>query len=252
MSTPSGPYDQTPPPNQGAGEYGQNPPPYPGYQPYPGTAPNPYGQPAPGQPTYPQPYPPQPYGAPYPGYPVPPPPQKRSNKTLWIILGVVGGVLLLACVSCAGLAIWGFSQVANSPIFVATEFCADEQAQNYNSAYNLLSSNLQGQISQTQFVQDNQNADSASGTVSACDAVPADAADQSSGTSQSFTVEVTRGGSSPGSAGDTGSGGDTGIGGSSGGTGTSALGTTTTGTMTLIQENGSWKIDSIDQSLGLS
>jgi hypothetical protein len=243
MSTPSGPYDQTPRP-AGAGEYGQNPPPYPGYQPYPGapTQPNPYPYGQPGMPTYPQPYPPQPYGAPYPGYPVAPP--KNSNKTPWIVLSVVGGVLLLACISCAALVFYLGSQVASSPLFgstlTATSFCTDAQTQNYSEAYKLLSSNLQNQIGEDQFVQDNQNADSASGTVTACAPSPSDQTAQSSSsvTSVSFTVAVTRGASSAGSA-----GGDTGSG---------SGGTTTTGTMTLIKENGSWKVDSIDSSLGLT
>jgi hypothetical protein len=48
--------------------------------------PPPYGQ---------QPYSPPPAGQPY--QPYPPPPAKKSHKTLWIILGVVGGLLALCC-----------------------------------------------------------------------------------------------------------------------------------------------------------
>jgi hypothetical protein len=61
------------------------PPPPPG--PY-GEQPNPYGQQQGPYGGYqPQPYQPQGYGQ----------PPKKSNKTLWIVLGTIGGVLLLCC-----------------------------------------------------------------------------------------------------------------------------------------------------------
>ena len=64
----------------------QPPPPPPG--PYGEQPPNPYGQPQGGYGGYqPQPYQPQGYG----------PPPKKGNKTLWIVLGIIGGVLLLCC-----------------------------------------------------------------------------------------------------------------------------------------------------------
>ena len=62
------------------------PPPPPG--PY-GQQPNPYGQQGP----YGQPYQPHPYGT----------PPKKSNKTLWIVLGIIGFVLLLCCGGFIGL-----------------------------------------------------------------------------------------------------------------------------------------------------
>jgi len=226
MSTPSGPYDPTPP----SGGYPQNPPPYQGYPPYPGEVPqqSPYGQPPYGQ----QPYGQQPYGPPqvypgYPGYPVPPQPQKNSNRTLWIILSVVGGVLVLACVSCVVLfAVLG-SQLFNSPIFgstiAVTEFCTDEKDQQYPQAYHLLSSSMQNQMTQDQFVQRSQSLDTSQGTVSQCQPTPS-STPQAGDTSASFDVRVTRG----------------------------TAGTPTTGTITLVKESGGWKIDSIDPSLSLT
>ncbi|HLZ59973.1 MAG TPA: hypothetical protein VKR06_23745 [Ktedonosporobacter sp.] len=64
---------------------------------------SPYAPPAMGQyaPT-PGPYAPQSPGVPYapaPGFSVPPP--KKSNKTLWIVLSVVLGVLVVVCGSCS-------------------------------------------------------------------------------------------------------------------------------------------------------
>jgi len=228
MSTPSGPYDPTPP----SGGYPQNPPPYPGYPPYPGAAPqqSPYGQSPYGQPPYGQPpyAPPQVYPG-YPGYPVPPQPQKNSNRTLWIILSVVGGVLVLACVSC--VVIFGvlIGQVVNSPGFASTiavtSFCADERNQQYAQAYSLLSSSMQSQRTQSDFVQRSESLDTSQGTISQCQPAPAGNL-QAGDTSASFSVTVTRGAGS--------------------------TATTTNGTITLVKESGSWKVDNIDPSLSLT
>ncbi len=228
MSTPSGPYDPTPP----SGEYPQNPPPYPGYPPYPGDAPqqSPYGQSPYGQPPYGQ----QPYGPPqvypgYPGYPVPPQPQKNSNRTLWIILGVVGGVLVLACVLCVGGVFFLGSQLFNNPTIASTiavtNFCADEESQQYVRAYNLLSSSMQSQRTQSDFIQRSQSLDTSQGTVSQCQPTTS-STNPATDTSASIPVTVMRG--------------------------TGSTATTTNGTITLVKESGGWKIDSIDPSLSLT
>lgn len=231
MSTPSGPYDPTPP----FGERPQNPPPYPEYPTTPSYAPpsSPYGPPPYGQPVYGQ----QPYGAPpvypgypgYPGYPVPP--QTNSNRTLWIVLSVVGGVLVLSCVLCVGVFFWAGSRILGSPLIGSAttlgEFCSYEERQNYQQAYGLFSSNLQNQMTQSQFAQASQNHDTTSGPVTYCSTSASSQgnAPQASDTSASFPVVVTRG---------------------SGSTATSA-----NGTITLVKQNGAWKVDSVDQSLGL-
>jgi len=233
MSTPSGPYDPTPP----SGQYPQNPPPYPGYPPYPADAPQPppyspplYGQPPYGQPPYAQ----QPYGPPqvypgYPGYPVPPQPQKNSNRTLWIILGVVGGVLVLACVLCVGGIFFLGAQVVNNPTIASTlavtTFCADEESQQYPQAYNRLSSSMKNQMTQDQFVQRSQSLDTSQGTVSQC-TPSTNGNNPATDTSASIPVTVTRG--------------------------TGSTATTTNGTITMVKESGAWKIDSIDPSLSLT
>ena len=93
-------------PNQPQPPYGQPP----NYQnPYEQPQP-PYGQPQQpyGQPSYDQPpayaptqYGASPYGAPpVPGYAPPQQQPKKSNRWLWITLGIIGGVLLLGCVGC--------------------------------------------------------------------------------------------------------------------------------------------------------
>lgn len=228
MTTPSGPYDPNSP---------QNPPPYSPYPPYPpypptypGAAPEqPYGPPPYGAPPYGQ-----PYGAPpmYPPYPPSPPPQSNSHKTLWIILGVVGGVLLLSCVACVGIVYFAGRQFANSPILGSTiavsEFCTDEEQQDYVSAYNQFSTQLQGQISQDQFVSRGQQLDSTNGPVSHCTPSVSTTGAAPSSSSATFDVTVERS------------------------TSTGTQPTTATGTITLVNSDGSWKIDAIDSALGLT
>ena len=57
------------------------------------------------QPNYPQQepqqYPQQPY---YPPQQYPPPPKKKSRKTLWIVLGIIVGVLLFSCIGFSAMA----------------------------------------------------------------------------------------------------------------------------------------------------
>ena len=62
------------------------------------------------------------YGAPpgqpgYPGYPVPP---KKSNKTLWVVLGIVGGVILLGVI-----AIVAFNMLNKEPGSYGTDASMD-------------------------------------------------------------------------------------------------------------------------------
>ena len=80
MTTPPG----NPPP------YGQPPSPYGAQPPYGGQPPNPYPPPPPG--AYPPP-PPLPYSQQPSGYF--PPPKSNSKKTLFIVLGVIAGLIVL-------------------------------------------------------------------------------------------------------------------------------------------------------------
>ena len=83
-----GPSFPTQPPYPTQPQYQQ--PPYPTQPQYP---PQPYPAPA-TQPVPPSQYPPYPYSQPLP----PATPPKKSRRTLWIVLGSVGGVLILCCV----------------------------------------------------------------------------------------------------------------------------------------------------------
>jgi hypothetical protein len=226
----SSPNDPTDPNIQRTPEYPPQPEYYaqaPGYPTYgqgnPPTQPSqPYPQPVP------QPYPPY---QPYPGQYAPPPmPPKKSNRTLWIVLGSVGGALLLLCITCSVLAVALGGQIgkqigpAFSAAYTVGTFCAGEQDQDYSTAYAQFSSNLQNQLTSDQFASAAASHDAENGKVTNC---ATDSSD-SNGTSISdnqvtFTLRVQR-----------------------------ANGPTTTGSVTLVKENGDFKIDSLDASLGLT
>lgn len=239
---PRGPYDPDGPTENVPPPYAPSPP-YPVYPPpYPGAAP---GQPYAQQPPY---GPPPMYPA-YPGYP-PPLPQKKSNTVLWIVLGVVGGIVLL-CIICSVGGILLARSAFQSPFFGATiaasEFCQDEELQQYDSAYTLFSPKLQSQFTQDAFVSRAQELDTENGAISACTPSPGQIGD----TSATFSLTVERGGATP--AATTGPGlTPTSTVSSATPTTTASSATTTTGSITLVNANGSWQVDAIDQSLGLT
>ncbi len=81
---------------------------------------------------------------------VAPPPQKKSKKTLWIILGIIGAILVLGCGVC-GLFLAGVikigSQVAG-PTLAITSYYQNLKTQNFAQAYTYLdpqSLTVQGQ-----------------------------------------------------------------------------------------------------------
>ncbi len=135
MSQPNNPsYAQNPPPPVQQPAYGGQPPAYPpppvyGQQPAP-----PYGQPYPAQPA-----------APY-GYP-PPTQPKRSNRTLFIILGsVVGGIILL----CILISVLVYA-TRSTPEKTLSTYCNSLKSGDYPTAYNQYSQGIQRQVNEAQF-----------------------------------------------------------------------------------------------------
>lgn len=216
----------------------------PGEQTPPGGGTNPYGQPAaPSQPLY-GPYgqpagPSQPLYAPYgqpagpsqpwqgapnsqtlPGWPQQPgaaPAPKKSRKKLWITLGVV---LALVVVACGGGAL-AFAQYF-APAATAVRYCGYVETQNYAAAYGILSSGLRAQVSVDQFTQGSQTLDKVEGNVQSCgQATGANAYSYSFGASTA-TIAATMTRSTAG---------------------------TLQGALHLKNENGAWKVDAIDTSL---
>lgn len=144
----SNPYEQGQQP-YGQPPYGQSQPPY--GQPS-NDAPQPYGSTQYGTPPYAAP--------PGPGY-APPQETKKSNRWIWITLGIIGGLLLLGCVGCAvifGIIGRGVQQTVNTVTTsidktataasgegaqtTAQAYYAAIEVQDYPTAYSYLDSNL--------------------------------------------------------------------------------------------------------------
>jgi hypothetical protein len=108
----------------------------------------------PNQPPYNQPS--QPYGQPggygqppqyaesgIPIYEAPAPP-KKSRKTLWIVLSIVGGILVLSCAVC-GLVFAGVIKIGTQvagPALAISSYYEDLKTQNYAQAYTYLDPQL--------------------------------------------------------------------------------------------------------------
>jgi hypothetical protein len=155
---PQQPYGQPGQPQQPP--YGQPQSPYEqqwGQQPQ-----QPYGQPGqPQQPPYGEQQPPQDYaptqyvapayGAqPVPGY-MPPPQPKKSRRGLWIVLGIIGGVIVLSCAVCGILFATGvgfFAKTIAEPAIVVNQYYSAVEKQDYATAYMYLSTNMIAQNNQ--------------------------------------------------------------------------------------------------------
>jgi len=195
--------------------YGQPPnaqpqPPY-GQSPYN----SPYEQQYAPQPTQPPQYPPTQYGVP-PMQPMPPvyvtpQPQKNSNKTLWIVLSIIGAVLLLVGGGCCaafyfiGKTAQNFGTTLQATVtadhqtVVADQATPAQQAQDYylaisvqdyTNAFSYLAPNTTSSsgsaLTQATFTQQAQALDTSEGTVTTYTAT-ADPTDASK-----VTVQVTR------------------------------------------------------------
>jgi len=200
---------------------------YPGYPGYPSGPSQPlYGQPTPGQPgpysqpMYGQPGPySQPMGAPGgPSVAVAAPPQKkRSLKWLWITLAVVGALVIVG----GGGGVFALS-LYGQPAAAATQFCGDLKAQNYDSAYGMLSAKLKTQLTSDQFRLGNTQLDNAEGKVTACGAASGSGSyNYSLGSNKATVVAVV----------------------------TRATQGSLQGGVHLVNESGGWKVDALDTSL---
>ncbi|HEX6817492.1 MAG TPA: hypothetical protein VF120_03895, partial [Ktedonobacterales bacterium] len=93
----------------------------------------------------------------------PPRPRRRSRSGLWITLGIVAALLLALGGGVAFAAVQYFA-----PAVAAGEFCGYIKAHGYSSAYNVLSTNLKGTVSEAQFGASLSSLDSLDGAVSSC------------------------------------------------------------------------------------
>ncbi len=140
-----------------------------------------------------------------------------------LICGGIGAVLYIGAQR-AGTAI----SSAGNQLAAATQvglFCTDFMSQDYGSAYQLLSTAEQGRVSQTTFATREAALDTSAGNVATCTLdsshpLPTISSDGKSATAQ---VQVARGDNA----------------------------SLATGTVSLVYEDGAWKIDSADSSLKL-
>ena len=161
-------------PNEGAA----SPPPYNQYEasPPPAYQPPPDYQASPAQQAYnvpPAPYPQygspgQPaYGAPAPAVPgVGTAPARRGNRTLWIVLGIVGGVVVLGIIAC--VVVFAIAANSSNPTKTLQAYCDAIKSKDYQTAYNQLSSNVQNQVPETQFASVEDGSVRPLGGVSSC------------------------------------------------------------------------------------
>ena len=169
------PYGQPQPPYEQP-QWGQQPPPYYGQPGQPQQPP--YGQPQWGQ-QPPQDYAPTQYVAPAygtqpaaPGY-MPPQQLKRSRRGLWIVLGIIGGLIVLSCAVCGILFVAGvgfFAKTVAAPALVANQYYSAVEKQDYSTAYSYLNTNLIAQnnqpLTQELYTTAARTLDTAKGTVS--------------------------------------------------------------------------------------
>jgi hypothetical protein len=162
------------------------------------------------------------------------PRQKSSGRRDIIVWCIAAALLLLICVG-AGVALYIGPQMAKDAIRSGaaaigaasrvSQFCSDHRSQDYGDAYQHLSAAAQGRTSQTTYVAHQQALDESAGAVTTCTidsnhTMPSMSNDGNTATAQ---IQVARG--------------------------TNAK--PTTGTLTLVYEDDTWKIDSADSSLML-
>lgn len=88
-----------------------------------------------------------PQGASYPGMPVAPPAPRPNRRRLWIIVGAIGGLVVIAILL---FVVIGYVNRA-TPTSALNAYCNALKSGDYHSAYNQLSSSQQGQQTEAQF-----------------------------------------------------------------------------------------------------
>ena len=146
--------------------------------------------------------------------------RSRSRKPLIIGLGLVAMVAVLL-----GVGGWGYyaTQQAQRPLDTAKAYCADLRTHNYTAAYSLLSSQMRGSISQSEYALENTLRDQVDGPATACQLPAGGSAGVtfSIPTSATVPLAITRAQSAH----------------------------SLTGAITLAPENGAWRITSIAATL---
>jgi hypothetical protein len=161
---------------------------------------------------------------------------RERRPSLFSITCSILTILLLMTCGLVGLGIFrgvtSSLELAGKTIpsrITLTVFCTAEMNQDYHDAYQLFSSNLQQQISESAFTQKSQQLDEQNGQVTAC-ARSNSSVDTGSGNTAALQVDVTR-------------------------TSTDSTGASSPtdyhGSIDFVQEGNNWHIDQIDSTLEL-
>ena len=146
---------------------------------------------------------------------------RRSRRGLWLTLGSILGVLAVACGLLAYFVVIPILQQdaeISAAAVAARSFCADMTSQNYSTAYDMFSKNYQSSVTEDQFVQKSKLRDQLDGNVTSCP-IPTSGPNVSAGVNTvTLFVSMTRK-------------------------------ATTQGSVTLIKQDGVWKLDKIDDAL---
>jgi hypothetical protein len=147
------------------------------------------------------------------------PARKRRSPLIALLVTAIAGMALIACIIASiaiiSSGIWVQTQLG-SPTTTVEDFFSALHAQNYSQAYGFLSSKAQSELSEERFQQIYQASDALSGSVD----YYAITSTVTQGSTATVTVDVVRRGDSK---------------------------TAQVVALTLIQENGSWRISTIRQ-----
>jgi predicted PurR-regulated permease PerM len=135
------------------------------------------------------------------------PPARQSRRTLWIVLGIVGGVVIIGIILFVVVA-----ANASNPTKTLQAYCNALKSNDYQTAYDQFSKSLQDQFTEAQYAQSAQSTDSQVGGINNCTVSNVN----ESGSSASGTITFFAGNGNSGDA-----------------------------HITLTNENNSWKITNI-------
>lgn len=86
----------------------------------------------------------------YPHAPPPPIPGKKSRRNLWIVLGVIGGVVVVGLIVIIAFVVFFFSTIT-APADAVNDYLAALQKGDYETGYSYLCSSQQSTITESEF-----------------------------------------------------------------------------------------------------
>lgn len=149
----------------------------------------------------------------------------RSHRGLWITLGSILGVLVVACGLLAYFVVIPILQQdaeISAAAVAARGFCSNLTTQNYSAAYDMLSKDFQPSVTKDDFIEASKLRDEIGGNVTGCP-IPSSGPNVSAGNNTvTLYVSLTRAKANP---------------------------ATTSGSITLVKQAGVWKVQKVDPAL---